>query len=167
MHPSVKFLIKFAISYLVGNIFYLVILKISSPDPFTKLSALLLDISSNSIHTKLSFKADSFLVFYQQKPVVNLAEGCNGMAIWISLMSFCIGYGGKIKHLLLLVPINYLILQLANLLRLLLLVEIKVNEPQHFHFFHEYAFPAILYGFAFILMITWVKFQQKYKPKNN
>jgi exosortase/archaeosortase family protein len=144
MHPSLKFLLKFAISYLLGNLLYFAILQIQNPDFFTYLSAYLLDATSTQISIRLLETANGYQILYLQKPVVNLAEGCNGVAIWISLMAFCIGYGGKFFHLLVLVPISYIFLQFANIFRLYILVQIKVLEPQHFPFFHEYAFPAIL-----------------------
>jgi exosortase/archaeosortase family protein len=167
MHPSLKFLLKFATSYLVGNLLYLAFLKYQSPDAFTQLSALLLDACSLQINTRLSENAQSFLILYQGKPIVNLAEGCNGVAIWISLMSFCIGYGGRFLQLLILAPISYFLLQISNIFRLYLLVQIKVFEPNHFEFFHEYAFPAILYAFAFLLMVAWVKWQQRHSQLNS
>ena len=167
MHPSLKFLLKFATSYLVGNLLYLGLLKLQTPDAFTSLSAFLLDTISLPISTSLSDSGNSYLILYQEKPIVNLAEGCNGVAIWISLMAFCIGYGGRFSQLLILTPISYLLLQIANIFRLYLLVQIKVAEPQHFAFFHEYAFPAILYAFAFLLMVAWVKLQQRSSQTNS
>ena len=159
MHPSLKFLLKFGSAYLFGNLLYWIIIDNIKPDPFTQFAAYLLDVCFSSISTQLRHDASGFIVLLNKKAIVNLAEGCNGMAIWITLVSFCIAFGGKLKSFIWYIPSSYAMLQIGNILRLWILVQIKTKNADYFPLFHEYIFPAILYGIAFLIMVFWVKYQ--------
>jgi exosortase/archaeosortase family protein len=139
---------------------YLIIINLIEPDPFTKFSAYFFDSIFQSITTKVKADVNGFIVFFKQKAVVNLAEGCNGMAIWITLISFCLAFGGSYFSFIWFFPASYLILQVGNIFRLWVLVQIKVNFSSYFSLFHEYLVPALLYGFAFLIMVFWVKLQK-------
>jgi exosortase family protein XrtF len=167
MHPSLKFLLKFIVAYLLGNIAYWLSTELFKPDPFTELAAYLLDSTFHSIKTTLKPDASGFIVFLKQKPMVNIAEGCNGMSIFITLLSFCLAFGGNANAFLWFIPSSFAALQLGNMLRLWLLVYIKSNYNAQFPLFHEYVFPAVLYGFAFLIMVFWVKFQKNKSAEVN
>lgn len=159
MHPSLKFLLKFIVAYLLGNMAYWFTTELFKPDPFTQLAAYLLDSAFPSIYTTLKSDASGFIVFLNQKAMVNIAEGCNGMAIFITLLAFCLAFGGKAMAFLWFIPSSFAVLQIGNVFRLWVLVQIKSNYHAQFPLFHEYVFPALLYGFAFLIMVFWVKFQ--------
>ncbi len=167
MHPSLIFLIKFIVAYLFGNIAYWLTTEFFRPDPFTKLAAYLIDNAFYSINTMLKSDASGFIVYFNQKAMVNIAEGCNGMAIFITLFAFCLAFGGRAIAFLWFIPSSFALLQFGNVLRLWLLVQIKYNYTPYFPLFHEYAFPALLYGFAFLIMVFWVKFQKNNSKEAN
>lgn len=160
MHPSLKFLLKFVTVYLLGNLAYWLTKELFRPDPFTQLAAYLLDSAFHSIYISLKADASGFIVYLDHKAVVNIAEGCNGMAIFITLLAFCLAFGGKAFAFLWFIPSSFAVLQFGNVLRLWLLVQIKSNYTAYFLLFHEYVFPSLLYAFAFLIMVFWVKFQK-------
>ncbi len=160
MHPSLKFLLKFVTVYLLGNLAYWLTKELFRPDPFTQLAAYLLDSAFHSIYISLKADASGFIVYLDHKAVVNIAEGCNGMAIFITLLAFCLAFGDKAFAFLWFIPSSFAVLQFGNVLRLWLLVQIKYNYTAYFPLFHEYVFPSLLYGFAFLIMVFWVKFQK-------
>jgi exosortase/archaeosortase family protein len=92
-------------------------------------------------------------------------EGCNGMAVWITLLSFTLAFTGKPKTYLWFLPLSFLLLQIGNILRLITLIQLKIQKPDLFEIFHTYLFPAILYAFAFGLMVWWVKMIQSINKK--
>jgi exosortase/archaeosortase family protein len=84
-------------------------------------------------------------------------EACNGLSVFIALLSFLLAYHGEKRNYLVFIPMSVLVIFLGNLLRLYALIQIKQLYPASFVFFHEYLFPIILYLFAFGIMVVWVK----------
>jgi exosortase/archaeosortase family protein len=101
------------------------------------------------------------LISLKEKGLVNIAEGCNGIAVFNTLLSFIIAFKSDLSKYLKFIPISLAILFIINIIRLYILVEIKISTPQFFELFHTYIFPIILYFITFILMIVWVKFFNK------
>lgn len=160
MSGSYKFVLYFLLCFLGLNVAYqfLLINQGNSLDFFTQFIA---NTTANiyGLPTQINPFKPGVQIMNQAEPVVNIMEGCNGLAVWFTLLSFVVAFGGKTKHLVWYIPFSFILLQLGNLLRLLALIAIKLNNPAYFAFFHTYAFPAILYAFAFGLMLIWIKLQ--------
>jgi exosortase/archaeosortase family protein len=75
----------------------------------------------------------------------------------IALISFLLAYKGSFKAYMITLPLSIIALFIANFLRLYALIQIRLNWPNYFVFFHEYLFPSILYFFAFAIMVLWVR----------
>ena len=164
MSSSVKFIIYFLLCFLGLNLFYqlIVIKQGSSLDFFTEFVANT-TAYIYGLETQLNPIKPGIQILLNGQAVVNIMEGCNGLAVWFTLLSFVVAFGGKLKNLLWFIPVSFILLQIGNLLRLLALIKIKIAQPPFFNFFHTYAFPAILYAFAFGLMLIWIKLQAKDK----
>lgn len=159
MQQPLKFLLLFAAAYIVFNLVYQAILYTWSPlpDPFTlgvtRLTiAMFPDLTYQTITNIPGYK-----IMDKESVIVNIKEGCNGIAVWISVLCFIFAFRSNLKAYLCYIPLSFILIQISNILRLYILIRIKRNEPQYFNFFHTYAFPAIIYFFAFLLMVLWVK----------
>jgi exosortase family protein XrtF len=162
MSGSYKFVIYFLLCFVGLNIAYhfLFIKQGNELDFFTNFIA---KITANlyGLPTQLNPLKPGIQIIYNGTPLVNIMEGCNGLVVWFTLLSFVVAFGGKAKQFLGYVPLSFVLLQVGNILRILALVHIKINNPNSFSFFHSYAFPAILYAFAFGLMLIWIKLQAR------
>lgn len=95
------------------------------------------------------------------KALVNINEGCNGLSVFIALVSFLIAFGGTQKAYLIFIPSSLVILFGSNILRLCSLIQIKASLPEWFNLFHDFVFPTVLYLVAFLIMVVWVKMGEK------
>ena len=158
-NKPIQFIAIFAISYIGLNLLYQGFLYLYAPLPdlftvwVTKATLYFLP----ELHSRELVGTAGLQICEMNKPVVNVKEACNGIAVWISLLSFIIAFRSKIKLYLIFIPISFLVIQICNVLRLYILIRIRIQSPQYFDFFHVYAFPAIIYFIAFLLMIVWVK----------
>ncbi|MFY8021435.1 MAG: hypothetical protein ACOVP1_09565 [Bacteroidia bacterium] len=162
MSPAVKFMLVFGISYLVFSGIYQSLIWLADPGPdiFTISVAKLLPHFIQGIELHQSPLRNGIQVWKDQNGLVNIMEGCNGIAVWITLLSFIFAFRGHLKTYAWFVPTSFVLLQTGNLIRLVILIQIKITNPSLFELFHTYIFPAILYAFAFGLMIWWVRIIQ-------
>lgn len=160
---AIQFIILFVISYVIFNGLYQYILWIYSPAPdaITLYTSLLFcKIFSQFTPTPLLLDA-AVLISLGGKKLVHIKEGCNGLALITTFLSFSIAFKSTLKNYLIFLPIAILSILIINILRLYLLIEIKLNFNNYFDIFHTYLFPAIIYFFTFLLMVFWVKFIKK------
>lgn len=167
MSGSFKFVLYFLICFLGLNIGYQFLLYLSGNqiDFFT---AYIAQITAQlyGLPTQLNPLKPGIQILFNNTPIVNIMEGCNGLAVWFTLLSFISAFGGKKQTYVWYIPMSFILLESGNIIRLLALIAIKINYPTYFEFFHTYAFPAILYAFAFGLMLVWIQLQSR-KPNEN
>lgn len=159
-HPAIKFLLLFLGTYLGLQGIYTTYLWVYAPeiDPITFGTAKTLSILLQDI-TCAALPGDARVqVLSGGRAVFNLNDGCNGIAVWIALVSFLVAFQKARKYYFYFIPLSIVVLFGSNLLRLIALVEIRLHDPAHFNIFHDIAFPAILYGFAFLIIVAWVRF---------
>lgn len=165
---AIQFILLFTISYILLNGIYQWVLWLYAPKP--DIITLYTSIIFCKIFTKFNFSILLFkpavLISFMEKGLVNIAEGCNGIAVFNTLLSFIIAFKSNLSKYLKFIPISFAILFIVNLVRLYLLVEIKLSNPQFFDLFHTYIFPIILYFITFLLMIVWVRFFNKKEDVN-
>lgn len=101
-------------------------------------------------------------LYFQNKYIVQIVEGCNGISVIILFISFIVAFSGSLKNTLLFIFGGSLIIYVLNVIRIALLVVLIYYFPEKKHFLHEIFFPAIIYGTVFILWIIWVKKFSKY-----
>ncbi len=158
-NKPLAFILLFAGTYIVLNILYQGILYLYTPlpDPFTILVCKTTLLFTPELDYRELIAAPGLLVSEAGKPLVNIKEGCNGIAVWISLLSFIIAFRSDWMAYLVFIPLSFFLIQVCNVFRLFVLIKIKLLRPAYFDFFHVYAFPAIIYLIAFLLMVGWVK----------
>jgi exosortase family protein XrtF len=165
---ALQFIVIFIIIYIVTNGLYQYILWMYAPipDPITLYTSLILcKIFPQFNATPLLFDA-AVLISKGQQRLVRIAEGCNGMAVITTFLSFVIAFKSNLKNYLKFVPAAIIAILLFNILRLYILIEIKINYTSYFEIFHTYIFPVILYFITFLLMVFWVKFIGRKQTKN-
>ncbi len=158
-NKAIQFIVLFLISYLILNGLYQLVMHLShkEPDVFTYITINSFCIIFSDFSYFPSITQIGYVLLYQQQKIINITEGCNAIAIVITLLSFCLAYKSNWKNYLLFLPIAIVFVFITNLLRIYWLVYIKINHVHFFHFFHVYIFPAILYASTFGLLVLWVK----------
>jgi len=157
---ALKFIITFIIIYVVSNGLYqyLLWLYAPTPDPITLYTSLVLcKIFPQFNATPLLFDSAVLISLGPQK-LVRIAEGCNGMVVVTTFLSFVIAFKSSFKNYLKFLPVAIITILTVNIFRLYVLIEIKINYISYFDIFHTYIFPAIIYFITFLLMVFWVKF---------
>ena len=159
------FLAKFFLSYLLLTTVYQFYLSQFDTDKFETdgftnvvshqvvqtLSLVEKDVFSNPNKTESSVN-----VFYKQKWVARVIEGCNALSVIILFISFIIAFSGKLKHTILFILSGILLIHFFNVLRIALLCMAIYHLPAYSKFLHDIVFPLVIYGLVFILWIIWV-----------
>jgi exosortase family protein XrtF len=168
------FLAKFFVTYLVLSILYAQYLnqfdaQHNQVDDFTTSVAnqtqKVLMLFDTNAHTASNDKEPSIKLFYNQKWVSRVIEGCNALSIMILFVSFIIAFSGKWKSTLLFIFSGLLIIHLFNVLRIALLSMAVYHFPQYQDFLHSVVFPLFIYGVVFVLWIIWVNKFSSYAKK--
>lgn len=161
--PTIFFLGKFLGLYLAGNLLYgLFVTHFSpKPDPATRW----VSEQTGFVLTACGWPTDVYdhhrkattLLRYDEREILAVYEGCNGLNTMIIFVAFLIAFGPVNKKLLWFIPLGLLIIHLANLLRITLLFFVAEYRPDAMYFVHKYVFTAILYLVIFVLWVWWVK----------
>ncbi|MCF8427597.1 MAG: exosortase family protein XrtF [Bacteroidia bacterium] len=163
MTPALKFIFKFIGLYALLQVIYIFYLWRFEPtiDPVSLwiAEALTTLFSNSSLLVMPEFAKVQFLL--NGKAIINIKEACNGISVVIVFISFVLAYGKLQKKHWVYISLGTIFLAIANLFRIYALVQIKVNFPDQFAFFHEYIFPIILYLIAFGMMFFWVRKNNK------
>jgi len=172
--PFLIFLSKFALSYLVLTFLYQNYLgrfdeKNFQVDGFTKIvaeqSKQVLSLFDDHSYTMPNLKEPSVKLFYHDKWIARIIEGCNALSVIILFISFVIAFTGKLKQTLLFILGGSLIIHVFNVLRIALLCVALYNYPHLEHILHGVIFPLFIYGIVFLLWIIWVNNYSSYAKK--
>lgn len=114
-------------------------------------------LEQNEIEPSVNF-------FFEGVWVVRIIEGCNGIAVMILFVAFIIAFRGRLLDTVLFIPAGLILIHLANVFRLVVLSYVIKNYENLHVPFHDYVFPALIYGMVFLLWVVWVNFLAL-KPK--
>ena len=104
-------------------------------------------------------------LYFNQKSMARIIEGCNGLSVIILFISFVIAFSGKIKPTILFILVGSLLIHILNVSRIALLCVLMYYYPKQQHLLHGVLFPLFIYGVVFLLWIIWVNKFSKYAPK--
>ncbi len=104
-------------------------------------------------------------MFYNQRFMARIIEGCNGLSVIILFVSFVIAFSGKIKATILYIIGGSLLIYILNVARIALLCILMYYFPKQEHVLHGVFFPLFIYGVVFLLWIIWVNKFSKYATK--
>jgi exosortase family protein XrtF len=168
------FLVKFLVAYLVLSALYQLYLnrfdvKLNQVDDFTIIVAnqtqKVLSIFDATAHTDWNDKEPSIKLFYHQKWVSRVIEGCNAISVMILFVSFILAFSGSGKTTSLFILSGVLIVHFFNVLRIALLSMAMYHFPQYQDFLHSVVFPLFIYGVVFMLWVVWVNKFSLYAKK--
>lgn len=174
--PFLLFLAKFSISYLLLTFLYQMylnqfVVKIFELDGFTKMvgyhTEVLMRFFGCDVSSSKHVSEASVKLFYNQKWIARIIEGCNALSVIILFVSFVISFSGKIKPTLLYMVFGSLFIYIINVMRIALLAVLIYNFPEQEHLLHGVVFPLIIYGFVFLLWVFWVNNFSKYATKSS
>jgi len=160
--PTIYFLLKFIGIYVVGNLVYgwWVSTYSPGPDPFTH-------VVTKHVSGVLHFWFDVSVydyadiptcgLVYKSKSVLGVYEGCNGLNTAIIFVAFIIAFGPLNKTTAWFIPLGFLVIHVANLLRITLLFFVALYRPDSLYFIHKYLFTAFLYAIIFALWMWWIR----------
>lgn len=108
--------------------------------------------------TKQSPDELSYKIFIKDNYIARVVEGCNAISVIVLFWAFIIAFTGSWKNTLLFGFLGSALIYALNIIRIVLLSVALDKYPQHSNFLHQIVFPAIIYGFTFLLWIVWVKY---------
>ena len=170
-----QFLATFFGIYLFATFFYQIYLNSydgekHQVDGFTTLVAhqsnYIVLLFDKNAHVTASKTDASILLFYKNKNVSKVVEGCNAISIAILFVSFIVAFAGKLKPTFLYALSGIFIIHVCNILRIGLLSVLFYEIPSYKTVLHGVVFPFILYSIVFILWIIWTHKFSKYATKN-
>lgn len=161
--PTILFLSKFILMYLVANVLYG--LYVSSfrkrPDPITSVIAAQTSMCLNVLGHNTSWIENTDKPTTQinqgMRPILLVYEGCNGINVMVIFLAFIIAFGPFDRTMIWFIPLGLTLLHLANLVRLILLFEVTTKIPTYFYFVHKYFFTAAIYLVVLLLWVWWVR----------
>ena len=172
--PFLLFLGKFLLTYLLLTLVYESYLgqfdaNKNETDSFTKLVAKqtedVLLLFNCDVKTVPNSKEPSEILYFKQKPIARIIEGCNALSVIILFISFIIAFSGKIKPTVLYIIGGSIFIHILNIFRIALLCVLIYYYPKQQHFWHGVAFPLFIYGVVFVLWIIWVNKFSNYAKK--
>jgi exosortase family protein XrtF len=168
------FLVKFFVTYLVLSFVYQSYLnrfdqKNNQVDTFTVSVAnqtiAVLSVVDNQSYSMPNLNEPSVKLFYKNKWVARIIEGCNALSVMILFVSFIIAFSGKFKTMLLFILSGIVIIHIFNVLRIALLSMAVFHYPEYQDFLHSVIFPLFIYGVVFVLWVIWVNNYSSYAKK--
>jgi exosortase family protein XrtF len=165
---TIKFLLRFVVAYVVLTATYDYYLTTVSDNNYflADEATLLAAVQSSNLIELLGFDSSIFQHSFQHsvnfivdgKVVSRIIEGCNGISVAILFVAFVIAFRGPLIDTLIYIPMGVLLINLANVFRLSIVTYVSRYHYEYYRFFHDYIFPAIIYGMVFILWVIWVNF---------
>lgn len=104
-------------------------------------------------------------LFFNDKYVARIVEGCNANSVIILFVSFVISFSGKLKTTFFFIFGGCLLIYVLNVLRIAALSALIFYFPKQEPFLHGVLFPLYIYGVVFILWLIWVRKFSRYASK--
>jgi exosortase family protein XrtF len=167
--PFLLFLGTFFFTYILLTFLYQFFLNSYASgkvDVITQLvaqnSERLLSGFDKSVFIQEDSKEPFFTLYFHQKGLVRIVEGCNGISLIILFISFVVAFSGNLKNTLLFIFGGSLLIYVLNVLRIAVLSILIYRFPNQVHLLHGVLFPLVIYGVVFMLWIVWVNKFSKY-----
>jgi exosortase family protein XrtF len=161
--PSFFFIAKFLAIYLVSNFLYgwWITSYVPDPDPITvevtRHSTFILDILGYEVSSVVHHSKPSQRILLDERPVLSVFEGCNGVNVWIIFVAFIIAFSKFSKKTLIFILGGTGVIYLVNQARIIFLFFISLAYPDALYFFHKYFFTAGIYLVVFGMWYYWIK----------
>lgn len=162
--PILWILLRFVVVYvilLLGYQFYLNETINSGLDPFSRWVA----FQVKYVQEMLGYKSLLYddipnlqMWFYVVNDYVSrMVEGCNAISVMILFLAFIFAFYKGSKTFIF-AAIGLVFLHVMNVLRIVGLNIVIYEYPEYQKMFHDYVFPAVIYGSVVVLWLVWIKF---------
>ncbi|MCJ7934276.1 MAG: exosortase family protein XrtF [Chryseobacterium sp.] len=162
--PVLIILLRFIIVYVVllfAYQFYLNSSKDSGLDSFSRIIAGQVSDLQNAVGYKTALyddvKNEQVWFYVKEKYVTRMVEGCNAISVMILFVSFVLAFYKGAKTFLF-AGAGLVLLYIMNLLRIAGLNIVMSDHQEYGKMFHDFIFPAIIYGSVVFLWLVWIKF---------
>lgn len=162
--PFLKIMLRFIIIYLVllfAYQFYLNYYIELGLDPISRSIAKQVQYVQNILGytTTLDDVIQTQRIRYliHGKVTTAMVEGCNAVSIMIMFVAFVFAFYKGFKTFVF-VFLGLLALHIMNVLRIAGLNIVYFDKPEYGKMFHDYVFPALIYGSVVVLWLIWIKF---------
>ena len=91
------------------------------------------------------------------KKIMFIADGCNGLELFILYVGFILAMPSKAKRKFFFIPLGLIVIHCINTLRCVGLSTLVVHWKAYFDLAHHYIFKMVVYATIFLL---WVKFSE-------
>ena len=98
--------------------------------------------------------------------MLGVIEGCNAASIIILFIAFVIAFKGTLKKTILFCLFGVVTIYLVNVLRISILTYGVSYFRAYTKLLHNIIFPAIIYGYIFLLWIVWVNYFSNLKKSS-
>ncbi|MGK6342283.1 exosortase family protein XrtF [Chryseobacterium sp. DT-3] len=162
--PVLNILLRFIIIYLVllfGYQFYLNSGKANGLDSFSRMIAdQVASIQNAAGFPTLLYddvKNEQVWFYVKKNYVTRMVEGCNAVSVMILFIAFVFAfYKGAKTYIFALAGL--ILLYIMNLLRIVGLNIVMADHQEYGKMFHDFIFPAVIYGTVVVLWLVWIKF---------
>ncbi|HBV16973.1 exosortase family protein XrtF [Chryseobacterium carnipullorum] len=162
--PVLNILLRFIVIYLVllfAYQFYLNVSKAGGLDPFSRIIA----DQVASIQKALGFptllyddiKNEQVWFYVKKNYVTRMVEGCNAISVMILFIAFVFAFYKGLKTFIYALA-GIVMLYIMNLLRIVGLNIVMSDYEEYGKMFHDFIFPAVIYGTVVVLWLVWIKF---------
>jgi len=165
--PALRFLLTFIGVYFAGNVIYGTYIEFVQPTPdlFTRAIAeqtsWVLNLFNEPVSTQLNKVGPTVFLNRGSNTVLNIYEGCNGVNVLIVFVAFLLAFSGQTKTKVVFLASGCLLINIANIIRIVLLYFVSLRYQIYFYFIHKYIFTIVLYA---IVVILWIAFVKRLSP---
>ena len=171
--PFLLFLGTFFLTYTVLTFLYQQYLsgfKGNKIDSITRMvsenTGQVLQLFTDEYSIEESLEQPYMKLFYEQKYVARIVEGCNAISVIILFISFVVAFSGKLQATILFIFGGSLLIYVLNIFRIAALGALIFYFPKQEPFLHGVFFPLYIYGVVFILWLIWVRKFSRYASKD-
>lgn len=162
--PVLNILLRFIIVYLVLLFAYQFFLNScigTGLDPFSRMIAGQVSYVQNAIGytTQLydDVKKEQVWFYVNKAYATRMVEGCNAVSVMILFVSFIFAFYKGPKTFIF-VFVGLIFLYIMNVLRIVGFNIVMTDHKEYGKIFHDFIFPAIIYGSVVLLWLIWIKF---------
>lgn len=162
--PVLKILLRFVGIYLVLVLLYQAYLS-SSTDPVLDPISRWVGGQASWLQNQINYptilidgeKGVGVYFYIKNEYVSRMVEGCNAISVMIMFVAFVFAFYKGYKTFLFVIG-GLLILHVMNVCRIMGLNIVLRDHKEYGKMFHDYVFPAVIYGTVVVLWIVWIKF---------
>lgn len=163
-YPVLKILLRFVGIYLVLVLLYQWYLS-SAGDPVLDPISRWVGEQASWLQNQINYptimidgeKGVGVYFYVKEQYVSRMVEGCNAISVMIMFVSFVFAFYKGYKTFLFVFG-GLLILHIMNVLRIMGLNIVLRDHQEYGKIFHDYVFPAVIYGTVVTLWVVWIKF---------